>query len=223
MVKLLHALAALLLAASCWVANAADSAPLRIGVVGLTHTHVHWLLGREQLKDIEIVGIVEKNRDDLLRAGHIGDVRKVVVHDGHKGPKKLGVNQEFLDWLGDPVDEATIILTYPQAQAIVQASWNWPVARKDLEIYGVQGQLMADNRHQLRTRLSESAEEKTLTLPERTYPDNDPFAYFKALIDGRITPGKYDPSSIDNNMIVMEILDAAARSARQGKTIQLKP
>jgi predicted dehydrogenase len=366
--KLFNALAGLLLAmllsASCL---AADDKPLRIGVVGLTHTHVHWLLGREQLKDIEIVGIVEKNRDlarrytqqyglsmdnvydsmaemldktkpdavtafgsihehlavvqtaaprgihvmvekplavslahaqnmkaladkhhiklmvnyettwyptlyqanDLLRAGQIGEVRKVVVHDGHKGPKKLGVNQEFLDWLGDPVqngggaltdfgcyganlmtflmqgkrptsvtavlqnfqkqdypkvdDEATIILTYPQAQAIVQASWNWPVARKDLEIYGVQGQLMADSRHQLRTRLSEKAEEKTLTLPERTYPDNDPFAYFKALIEGRITPGKYDPSSLDNNMIVMEILDAAARSARQGKTIQLKP
>ena len=35
---------------------------LRIGVIGLVHTHVHWILGREQLGDIEIVGIVEPNR-----------------------------------------------------------------------------------------------------------------------------------------------------------------
>lgn len=37
--------------------------PLRIGVVGLVHTHVHWILGREKLGDIEIVGIVEPNRE----------------------------------------------------------------------------------------------------------------------------------------------------------------
>ena len=37
--------------------------PLRVGVVGLVHTHVHWILGREDAGDIEIVGIVEPNRD----------------------------------------------------------------------------------------------------------------------------------------------------------------
>jgi hypothetical protein len=30
--------------------------PLRIGVVGLVHAHVHWILGRENRGDIEIVG-----------------------------------------------------------------------------------------------------------------------------------------------------------------------
>lgn len=39
-----------------------ESKPLKIGVVGLTHTHVHWILGREDRGDIEIVGIVEPNR-----------------------------------------------------------------------------------------------------------------------------------------------------------------
>ena len=32
----------------------------------------------------------------------IGAVRKIVVRDGHKGPKKIGINQEFLEWLTDP-------------------------------------------------------------------------------------------------------------------------
>ena len=34
---------------------------LKVGVVGLVHTHVHWILGREDRGDIEIVGIVEPN------------------------------------------------------------------------------------------------------------------------------------------------------------------
>ncbi|MDZ7614064.1 MAG: hypothetical protein U5K51_10520 [Flavobacteriaceae bacterium] len=37
--------------------------PLRIGVVGLTHTHVHWILGRPKDDKITIVGIVESNKD----------------------------------------------------------------------------------------------------------------------------------------------------------------
>lgn len=37
--------------------------PLRVGVIGLVHTHVHWILGREDQGDIEIVGIVEPNRE----------------------------------------------------------------------------------------------------------------------------------------------------------------
>ena len=41
----------------------AQNQPLRVGVVGLVHTHVHWILGREDRGDMEIVGIVEPNRD----------------------------------------------------------------------------------------------------------------------------------------------------------------
>ena len=37
--------------------------PLKIGVAGLTHTHVHWILGRGDIGDIEIVGIAEPNRE----------------------------------------------------------------------------------------------------------------------------------------------------------------
>ena len=39
---------------------------------------------------------------DLVHEGALGDVRKVVVHDGHNGPKEIGVEPEFLDWLTDP-------------------------------------------------------------------------------------------------------------------------
>ena len=39
---------------------------------------------------------------DLVHQNALGDVRKVVVHDGHRGPKEIGVRPEFLAWLTDP-------------------------------------------------------------------------------------------------------------------------
>ena len=40
-------------------------------------------------------------------------------------------------------DEATILVEYPKAQGIIQASWNWPFGRKDLEVYGATGYAIA--------------------------------------------------------------------------------
>ena len=36
----------------------------------------------------------------------LGEIRKVVVHDGHRGPKEIGVQPEFLAWLTDPARPA---------------------------------------------------------------------------------------------------------------------
>jgi glucose-fructose oxidoreductase len=38
----------------------------------------------------------------MLEQGRVGDLRKLVVHDGHRGPKEIGVGPEFLTWLTDP-------------------------------------------------------------------------------------------------------------------------
>jgi hypothetical protein len=116
---------------------------------------------------------------DEVQAGSLGELRRVVVHDGHQGPKEIGVPPEFLGWLTDPAqngagalydfgcygvdlmtwlmhgqapltvtavlnhdkpqtypkvdDDATVVLTYPHAQAVIMASWNWPFGRKDME------------------------------------------------------------------------------------------
>src|SRR6202012_336848 len=40
---------------------------------------------------------------DEAQAGKLGEIRKVVVHDGHEGPKEIGVGPEFLPWLTDPI------------------------------------------------------------------------------------------------------------------------
>ncbi len=39
----------------------------------------------------------------LLKEGNrIGQIRKIVFHTGHQGPKEIGVPHEFLEWLMDP-------------------------------------------------------------------------------------------------------------------------
>ncbi len=343
----------------------AQKEPVRIGVVGLTHTHVHWILGREDRGDIEIVGIVEPNRElaqrysnqhgysmeivfdtmeemfeatnpeavtafgtifehlevveksaplgihvmvekplaislehatqmkklaedhnillltnyettwypsnhavkSILDEGKIGEIRKIVVHDGHKGPAEIGINSEFLDWLTDPAqngagaltdfgcyganlitwlnggqrpvsvfalaqtikpelypnvdDEATIILEYPKAQGIIQASWNWPISRKDMELYGRTGYAHSDDYSTMRFRLSEETGEVIELISSLPSPIDDPFSYFAALIRNEIIEEEMSLSSLENNMIVMEILDAAMESVRTGKKVYL--
>jgi predicted dehydrogenase len=346
-----------------------QKAPLRVGVVGLTHTHVHWILGRPKDEKITIVGIVESNRDlalrytkqhgysmdlvfstleemiakakpeavtafgtiyghlaivqkcaplgihvmvekplavsmkharkmealakkynielltnyetswyptvhtayELLKSDSIGRLSQLIIRDGHRGPKKINVNKEFLEWLTDPVrngggaitdfgcyganittwmmggirpvtvtavtqqlqkennpnvdDESTIILTYDSAKATIQASWNWPIGRKDMEVYGTKGVIYADNRNDLRMRLAEGYDgfiETKLKLEERPSPYNDPFSLFAAVVRNEIKLPPYDLSSLENNMLVMEILEAAKLSAKKGMAIKIK-
>ncbi len=349
--------------------NAQSKSPLRMAVIGLTHTHVHWIFNSEQRGDITIVGIVETNKalaqsyadqykfsmdkvygnmeemiiaghpeavaafgtiaehlkvvqacaprgihvmvekplslsmqqarkmeqlakqhnihllvnyettwyptlhktNELLNADSVGKLVQLVVRDGHRGPKEIGVNKEFLNWLTDPVqngggaitdfgcyganiatwllkgkrpltvtavtqqlqpqnnplvdDEATIILTYDSCKVTIQPSWNWPIGRKDMELYGRKGVIYADNRNDLRIRMAKGYDgftETALKLPEPASPYDDPFTYFKAVIRREIKMPPFALSSFENNLLVMEILDAARKSAKTGKTILLK-
>ena len=54
-------------------------------------------------------------------------------------------------------DEATILLEYPKAQGIIQASWNWPFSRKDFEVYGEHGLGDRHRRHRPARRAAEGA------------------------------------------------------------------
>ena len=208
--------------------------------------------------------------NELLKEKAVGELRKVVVRDGHKGPVRINISHEFLDWLTDPVlngggaitdfgcyganlltwmmngekpesvlavtqqlqpenhpkvdDDATILLTYKNSNAVIQPSWNWPIGRKDMEVYGANGTLIADNRNQLRIRIStgyDSFDEELMVLDERPYPYDDAFSFLKAVIRGDVTLSPYDLSALENNITVIEILDAAKRSARKGKVIRL--
>ena len=117
-------------------------------------------------------------------------------------------------------DDATIILTYPKTQAIIQASWNWPTGRKDLEVYGATGYVIAPNGTSLRVRRA-GASEETMSLPPRIPPDQNEWQYLAAVVRGSIRVADTDLASLANNVTVVRILDAARRSAASGRTVTL--
>jgi predicted dehydrogenase len=208
---------------------------------------------------------------EIAKGDSIGPIRKVVVRDGHRGPKNIGVPPEFFSWLTDPVlngggaitdfgcyganlltwimegekpvsitavtqqqqaennpkvdDEANIIVSYANAVGIIEASWNWTIGRKDMEIYGSKGIVYADNRYDLRVRMAEGYDgfqEQKAILKDREAPYHDPFVLFAAVINEEIKLKPFDLSSLENNMIAVAILDAAIKSAKSGKSVKIK-
>jgi len=115
-------------------------------------------------------------------------------------------------------DEATILLEYPKAQGIVQASWNWPFNRKDFEVYGDHGQAIATGGTGLRIALPKEPEHGVTPDP-RPADERDSISHLIAVARGKRTPNGL--SSLANNMIVTEILEAARESARAHRPVAL--
>jgi len=205
---------------------------------------------------------------DEVQAGKLGEIRKVVVHDGHEGPMEIGVRPPFLSWLTDPEkngagalfdfgcygadlmtvlmhgeaplsvtavaqtdkpgiyphvdDDATIILHYPKAQAVLMPSWNWSFARKDMEVYGVGGYAITVAADHLRVRYRGQENESVITAPPLPNGRQGSLDYLAAVLHGQIKPDG-DDSSLATNMVVMQILTAARESAQTSRTVELKP
>ncbi|MDV7137747.1 Gfo/Idh/MocA family oxidoreductase [Maribacter sp. TH_r10] len=342
----------------------ADSKPLKVAIIGLTHDHVHWVLGREKIGDIEIVGIVEPNKTlvaryhkqygfsmdlvyksmttmmqkvkpeavmafndihghlevveffapkgihimvekplavnvahakkmmtlakkhnihlmtnyetswygsnakafDIIEEGNtIGDISKIVFNTGHPGPKEIGCSKEFLEWLTDPVlngggalpdfgcyganiatyimkgetpktvtcvtqqtkpdiypnveDDAIIVLTYPKTQVVIQASWNWTYGRKDMTVYGKNGYVFCQNNEDMQFMTNVKDGPKSLKALPLLKGMHDPFAYFSKLVREDFPLKRYDLASMENNLIVVQILEAAKHAAETGETV----
>jgi predicted dehydrogenase len=117
-------------------------------------------------------------------------------------------------------DQATVLIQYPGAQGIIQASWNWPFDRKDFEVYAQHGEAVAIKGNELKVRLGSAAKEESQTLEPLPPDEQDSVSYLAAVVHGKIKPSGL--SSLENNMIVTEILTAARESARTGKTIRVE-
>jgi predicted dehydrogenase len=111
-------------------------------------------------------------------------------------------------------DDATILLEYPQATGIIEASWSWPFGIKDLEVFGQKGYLHALNGNELQER-NVNAYYPVSVRPTR-FQDN--LTYLAAVLRGEIHP-ENDLSSLENNLVVIRILEAARRSAKEGRKI----
>ena len=202
-----------------------------------------------------------------VKADQIGDIRKMVAHDGHQGPKEIGCSPEFLSWLTDPKtngagalfdfgcyganlmtwlmdgkapiavyattrhikpdiyprvdDDATIVLDFPKATGMIEASWNWPYNIKDLEVFGKTGYLQAVDPNTLRERKGKESDFSIKKLDVPVAPFQNYVAYVTSVLRGQLKPGN-DLSSLQNNLIVVKILSAARQSAKEGRKIYLK-
>jgi len=204
-----------------------------------------------------------------VRAGEVGPIQRIIVQYGHRGPKEIGVSQQFANWLYDPVkngggaimdfgcygaelsvwlkgrptrvyattrklkveqnnkvdDDATIVLDYPDATSIIEASWDWPYGKEQVEVFGPKGSLTAHHDSLLYRsanahgpNIPQDGESVTLDpLPKET---SNPITYFVDCI--RNNKPIEDPVSAQLNVQVLEILDAARESARTGKPQELR-
>ncbi|WP_316827359.1 Gfo/Idh/MocA family oxidoreductase [Pedobacter miscanthi] len=204
---------------------------------------------------------------NVKESNSVGALRKIIVHDGHQGPKEIGVSKEFLSWLTDPEkngagalvdfgcyganlmtwlmdgkapisvtaithqikkdvypnvdDDATILLEYPDATGIIEASWNWPFSIKDMEVFGATGYIQAINEKDLRAKLNGKEGYKIYQAQTLAPAGANHLNYLSAILKGEINP-KNDLSSLENNLIVVKILEAAKVSAKTGKKVILK-
>jgi predicted dehydrogenase len=122
-------------------------------------------------------------------------------------------------------DDATIVLEYPDAVAIIEASWDWPYNKDQVAVYGPKGSLLA-RQSVLLHRSSQAhgpdvpAEGESVTLEALPKETSNPISYFVDCI--RNNKPIEDPLSARLNVQVMEILDAARESARTGKPQELR-
>jgi predicted dehydrogenase len=114
-------------------------------------------------------------------------------------------------------DDATIVLDYLGATVQINASWCWPYNRKDMYVYGKDGFLyQADP-----TRVANAAGAQPVAAPALEAPLDNPFRFLAAAVRHEIEIPSMDLSSLENNLIVMEILSAAVESARTGIPVAL--
>lgn len=203
-----------------------------------------------------------------VRADEVGPIQRIIVQYGHRGPKEIGVTQQFASWLYDPKkngggaimdfgcygaelslwlkgrpmrvfatisklkteqhnqvdDDATIILEYPDGTATIEASWNWPYTKEQIEVFGPKGSLLATHQN-LYFRSATARGPNVPPSGEAVAIDPLPGEYANVvsyLVD-RIPNNKPidDLLSAHLNVQVMEILDAARESARTGRAQDL--
>jgi predicted dehydrogenase len=117
-------------------------------------------------------------------------------------------------------DEATILVQYPKAQGVIQASWNWPFSRKDFEVYGETGYAVATGGENLRVRLPNQRADETRKPADLPAGETDSISYLMGVARGKFKPSGLN--SLENNVIVVEILQAARESVRTGRKVNLQ-
>jgi scyllo-inositol 2-dehydrogenase (NADP+) len=121
-------------------------------------------------------------------------------------------------------DDATIVLEYPDATAILEASWDWPYTKEQVEVFGPKGSLLAGH-EKLLFRSAEAhgpnvaLNGEPVALDPLSRETSNPISYLVDCI--RNNKPIENPLAAKLNVQVMELLDAARESARTGRVVEL--
>lgn len=108
-------------------------------------------------------------------------------------------------------DDATIILTYPTATAVIQASWAWTHDNKEMDLHTQRGSIHAGKWDEFSTRDENAPAKASKPAPSPSHL-KDEWTYLRHVVRGACV---VDPlSSIEFNVIVAEVLDQARRTAK---------
>lgn len=110
-------------------------------------------------------------------------------------------------------DDATLVLSYASMEGVIHASWNWPFNRKDMHVYGSTGYALIDDAENIRYRLEGDPKEKSKKGDLSTAPFDNGFSYFSSAIRGETKIEPCDLSSLEINLTVIEILEAARENS----------
>lgn len=143
----------------------------------------------------------------IVDFGCYGAVLATWLMDGER-PTQVTATASRLkpDVYPDVDDDATIVLSYPTATAVIQASWAWTHDNKEMDIHTERGSIHTGKWDSLSIRRPDkSAEPVTPT----SKPDHlrDEWTYLREVIRGRCEIDAL--SSLELNIIVAEILDEA--------------
>lgn len=121
-------------------------------------------------------------------------------------------------------DDAVILLEYPDSTAIIQASWDWPYSKGQVQVFGPKGSLLATNsavfyRDAKTPADVDNPEGQPVSLGPLEHDTSNPIAYFLYCI--RNNKPVENPLAAELNVGVVEILDAAKESIRTGRAVKL--
>jgi predicted dehydrogenase len=113
-------------------------------------------------------------------------------------------------------DDATIVLEYEGTTGIIEASWSWPYTIMDIEVYGKDKYLHAIDPGTLQSKTEKSANMEMIS----SFPYKNELEYLTAVIKNA-APDDNPLLSLERNLLVVRILDAARQSVKEGRKIIL--
>ena len=102
-------------------------------------------------------------------------------------------------------------ITYPGATATIQASWAWTHDNKEADIYTERGSIHSGKWEELQVRDENGPLKPIKPSPKPTDLENE-WTYLRQVVRGQCAVDQL--SSLELNLIAVEILEAARRAAR---------